>query len=177
MRSVLRKKGIPRDQVTFRTTMKPAPPLCNSVKSKWKEGPIECRCKEWPQWIDNHRGAKHCSPVEEAFKDSDNKEQWAHHGQPVMYWTHGKQNTKLWYNAQVQELRKVIFPSGRSMVVVGVQGHFVNPRLDIRFTICDSSKKLNLTEMQIHNEIRSRQDPNSGPFPANFRYPTQAEQE
>jgi len=120
MRSSLKKAGISRKNVNFKSNVTPALPLCNRVSTGWHMPEAPCRCAEWPQWIAIYGNTMLCKPVTWEVVDSEQKSQIVEVGQKVMYWRPGKGGKKWWYNGIVSELWEVTFPSGQSKIVVGL---------------------------------------------------------
>ena len=107
-----RTRGLPREGAP--------PPLCNRVNSEWGAQEMPCSCQHWPGWLMTHAGTDAVKNVTEEIEDSEKKRMLVAHRQNVKYWRPGFRGRKWWYTGWVRIVRHVMFPSGRSKVVLGV---------------------------------------------------------
>ena len=75
VRADMKKKGIDRKLVKFKSSLKPAPPLCNRVASGWHKEPIPCYCHLWPPWLKEYTFPKSqlCRPINGGCEDFEGK--------------------------------------------------------------------------------------------------------
>ena len=174
VRADLKRKGIDRKMVKFKSCLKPAPPLCNRVASGWHKEPIPCYCHLWPPWLKQYTFpmSQLCRPVNGRCEDFEGKTHEVKAGQRLMYWRPGKKNKKSWHLGKLENVFEVTFLTGQQKHVFALNcawgpiedAHYVDPQLDIGFGEYKEDK-FHLTLMQMHNAVRELQDPNAGLFP------------
>ena len=124
LRRHIKKEGLSMSYVRFKSSVLPPPPLCNRVASDWGMCPNDCRCKEWPLWIEAFGMTNRCKPVTGEFADVEGVIMKGEVGQNLMYWRPGDyawRACKWWYNGKASELHEVTFPTGQSTVVVAIK--------------------------------------------------------
>ena len=97
-----------------------APPICNRVASEWKKPEIGCHCHLWPNFIQSNLDKTHLARTAFRCIDSDGMKGNVYAGRRVSFWRPGAQNTKRWYNGEVESLLNVQFPSGKRALVLGI---------------------------------------------------------
>ena len=120
LRSAGGRFGRDMSNVRYVSNLIHAPPICNRVASGWKKPQTACHCHEWPNFIQLNLDKTHLAWTAFRCIDADGWEGDVYPGRSVCYWRPGEEGKKWWYNGKVESLLNVQFPSGKRVLVLGI---------------------------------------------------------